>query len=512
MVPASEPVLRIGGRSIPVVPPSIHDPRLHLAAVIISIHVLGQTSFGFRVSVPQILAAIVTCAVIEITWTLATIRRLVWPASAMLTGSGVALIFRVLDTPRGDHWTWHAWHLFAIVAGASLLTKYIVRYRGSHVFNPSNAGLVAAFLILGSARVAPLDFWWAPLTATMAIAYLLIVGGGVAITARLGLLGMAMTFWAALCVGLGVLAGSGHCFIAEWSLDPVCGGRFWWVVATSPELLVFLFFMITDPKTIPAGRPQRIGFAVLVAGIATLLIAPQTTEFGAKVGLLGGLVIASPTRYLIEPNRTPTWARRMGAWIRDAVAWSDRPAAMYGRGIVAGAVAVGLAVVIVVAGGPARLPAQALSRFDPPDVRVDVDPANLPPVTMDAPAGQVQGFDEDGVEGVALVLAENLEIEARAVETGDAAILRGADFGERLAEMEDAVASAGESAVPAHHAFDSLHVRVVFSEGTQAGPSLAFDARGTVIQGDSTIAFATTFVLRRSGGDRWLIVSASPLE
>ena len=32
-----------------------------------------------------------------------------WPASAMLTGSGVALILRVVGTPAGDPWSTNAW-------------------------------------------------------------------------------------------------------------------------------------------------------------------------------------------------------------------------------------------------------------------------------------------------------------------------------------------------------------------------------------------------------------------
>ena len=183
--------VRLGPRAYPVVLPSVRDPRLHLAAVIISIHVLGQTALGFRVSVPQILAAILTSAAIEVIWTLRRTGQLVWPASAMLTGSGVALIFRVLGTDRGNHWTWRGWYLFALVAAVSLLTKYVIRHRGSHVFNPSNVGLVLAFLILGSSRVEPLDFWWAPLNGWMTIAYAVILVGGLLITRRLRLLAAA---------------------------------------------------------------------------------------------------------------------------------------------------------------------------------------------------------------------------------------------------------------------------------------------------------------------------------
>ena len=49
------------------------------------------------------------------------------------------------------------------------MTKYLVRYRGSHVFNPSNVGLVVVFIVFGSTRVEPLDFWWAPLGAGMLV-------------------------------------------------------------------------------------------------------------------------------------------------------------------------------------------------------------------------------------------------------------------------------------------------------------------------------------------------------
>ncbi len=223
---ASARTVRLGRNRYPLVLPTIRDPRLHLAAVIISIHVLGQTVLGFRVSVVQILVAILTCAVIEVTWTFISTRSLVWPASAMLTGSGVALIFRVLGTENGDYWSWHGWYLFAIVAGLSLLTKYVIKYRGSHVFNPSNVGLVAAFVVLGSTRVEPLDFWWAPLGVWMVAAYLIIVVGGVLITRRLHLLAMSVAFWISLAVGIGVVAASGHCMTARWAFAPVCGSQF----------------------------------------------------------------------------------------------------------------------------------------------------------------------------------------------------------------------------------------------------------------------------------------------
>jgi hypothetical protein len=113
----------LGATSYPLILPNIRDPRLHVAAVVLTIHALGQIALGFRVSVPQILAAILTCAVIEIALTFRQSRAIVWPASAMLTGSGVALILRVVGTSATDPWSTNAWHVFAVVAGLSLLSK-----------------------------------------------------------------------------------------------------------------------------------------------------------------------------------------------------------------------------------------------------------------------------------------------------------------------------------------------------------------------------------------------------
>ena len=84
--------------------------------------------------------------------------------------------------PADDHWSTHKWYVFAGVAAFSLLTKYVIRYRGSHVFNPSNIGLVVVFVVLGSTRVEPLDFWWAPLDSWMILAYAVILVGGLLIT------------------------------------------------------------------------------------------------------------------------------------------------------------------------------------------------------------------------------------------------------------------------------------------------------------------------------------------
>ena len=87
--------LTIRGTPYPVLLPKLSDPRLHLAAVITTLQVLGQTVFQFRVSIAQILISLLTCAVLEVVITFRKQHVLMWPASAMLTGNGVAFILRV---------------------------------------------------------------------------------------------------------------------------------------------------------------------------------------------------------------------------------------------------------------------------------------------------------------------------------------------------------------------------------------------------------------------------------
>jgi len=99
---AGRPVLTIRGTQYPVLLPTFRDPRLHLAAVIITLQVLGQTAFGFSLSIAQVLVAIGTCAVLEVGIAFFRQHVVMWPASALLTGNGVAFILRVPGTPHGD--------------------------------------------------------------------------------------------------------------------------------------------------------------------------------------------------------------------------------------------------------------------------------------------------------------------------------------------------------------------------------------------------------------------------
>ncbi len=125
----------------------------------------------------------------------------------------------------------------------------------------------------------------------LVLALAVILAGGFTILSRLSLLRVAVSFWLAFAAGIGVLALAGHEMTARWHLGPISGIHFWLVLVTSPEVLVFLFFMITDPKTAPRGPRARIVYAASIGLLATLLIAPLRTEYWTKVALLSSLAL-----------------------------------------------------------------------------------------------------------------------------------------------------------------------------------------------------------------------------
>ena len=515
--------LTIGAGTYPLVLPNVRDPRLHVATVLITVQVLGQVGLGFWVSVPQILAAILTTAILEIAITFRQAKAFVWPASAMLTGNGVALILRAVGTAPDDHWSFYAVPLFATVAGLSLLSKYVIRYRGNHVFNPSNIGLVIAFVVLGTNRVEPLDFWWAPLTnPAMVLAYVAIVGGGLLITRRLHLLALAATFWLALSAGVGVLAASGHCIVTRWSFAPVCDVDFFRTIVTSPEVMVFLFFMITDPKTIPAGRVGRIVFGLLVAAVSTLLMAPQTDEFGTKVGLLAGLMVVSAFRPLFERvlPEPKSAADELRGFATRLTTGGGRVPQLVGVGLAA-VVILAYGTGLVAAGAPARGPAvgtssaELLSRLPS-----QVDPATLPPITI----GQdVVDFNSvvaqpATMREIVITLAQNLELENQALLRNDASILHAVDHGDRLTEMQAELDGLAASQLTIkHYQFASISVHTLVPFGVQTGISLGLDSTGTVVTetydldrklvSSASAPFHLTFAVRQALGDRWLTVA-----
>jgi Na+-translocating ferredoxin:NAD+ oxidoreductase RnfD subunit len=463
--------VQIRGRRYPIVLPTLRDPRLHLAAVIVSLQVLGQVSFGFRLSIAQILIALLTAAVLEFGIALRRQQVIMWPASALLTGNGVAFVLRVPGTQHGQWWSLRGWWIFAAAAAVSLLSKHVIRVHGRHVFNPSNLGLVLCFLVLGVNRAEPLDFWWAPMSAWMGLALGIIVAGGLVILLRLRLLEIAAGFWLAFAAGLGVLAASGHAMTAPWHLGPITGGYFWWLLVSSPELLVFLFFMITDPKTIPSSRAGRRAYALGLGLLAALLIAPQRTEFGSKVALLGALTLVCAARALVE--LVPGVARLPYQLVRTDRIGSGRTRRRAALALpLLGAAA--FAGVLLLAGLPARSSAGAAAA-DATGL------SSLPQVTIAHSSGVASQIDRQQAAQIARDLVADLRVEAEALRQRDTVHAASAASGSWLAGLQAQIRGAATHGrlVPT---YTVQRISLLLEPGVgQAPPTIVAVCRGSVV-------------------------------
>ncbi|HXL18507.1 MAG TPA: hypothetical protein VN961_13415, partial [Streptosporangiaceae bacterium] len=304
---AKRRTVTIRGREYPVLLPSIRDPRLHVAAVLLTLQVLGQTVLNFRLSIAQILICLATGALIEFGYGFFKDKVIMWPASGLLTGNSAAFILRVPGTFHGQWWSTRGMWIFIGVVAVSMASKYLIRWRGRHIFNPSNLGLVLAFVVLGPQYTEPQDLWWIPMGPWMIVTYAILIGGGLFIGWELKLLGLELGYMAAfaLFAALALLPVPDHCMIASWYATPICGQQLWQILVTSPEVLIFAFFMVPDPRTVPDGQAGRFVFGALVAFLSIVLLGPTTLEFWTKTGILASLVIACAGRFalarLLEP-------------------------------------------------------------------------------------------------------------------------------------------------------------------------------------------------------------------
>jgi Na+-translocating ferredoxin:NAD+ oxidoreductase RnfD subunit len=319
--PPRRRAVRIRGREYPILLPSIRDPRLHVAVVLLTLQALGQTVLGFRLSVAQILACLVAGALIEFVVSFFKDHTIMWPASGLLTGNSAAFILRVPGTVHGDWWSTRGIWIFVGVVAVSMASKYLIRWKGRHIFNPSNLGLVLAFVILGPKYTEPMDLFWIPMGQWMLVTYAILILGGLFIAWELKLLGLELGFMAAFATFLAIalIPVPDHCMVASWHVTAMCGWQLWNVIVTSPELLIFAFFMMPDPRTVPDGQGSRFVFGVLVALLAVLLIGPTALEFWTKTAILASLVIACALRFALvrllaplEEGGGPHAIRRLG--------------------------------------------------------------------------------------------------------------------------------------------------------------------------------------------------------
>ena len=484
----SGPSLTIRGRTYPILLPKLRDPRLHLAAVIFSLQILGQAAFQFRVSIAQILISLATCALLEVGIAAWRQHVLLWPASALITGNGVSFILRVPGTQHGDWWSLHGWWIYVGTAAVSLLSKHAIKVGGNHIFNPSNIGLVLCFLVLGRNRAEPLDFWWGPMSPWLGLTFAIIVTGALVILTRLKLVGIALGFWFSFAAGIGVLAATGHAMSARWHLGPITGVHLWSVLLTSPEILVFLFFMITDPRTTPRGQKARVVFAVSVGLLAALLIAPLRTEYATKVAVLGALAIVCAVRPLLARLPLPQLAPRRLAVV-GAAALAVYAAALVGGGLVWRA--------------PATATAASASN-------------SLPPITILPSKGVDSVLDRKTSRRIAADLAADLRLETVALSLRRLGALARASIGDEQDALNRQVgkAAGGTIDVPEYR-LDRIRFHLeaghgqgpVIAVGTLDGTMTLTAYKGVppvVMHRDTPAPLRETLELQEDGG-RWLV-------
>ncbi|MDQ6777431.1 MAG: RnfABCDGE type electron transport complex subunit D [Actinomycetota bacterium] len=293
--------------------PKRTDPRLKLSATIIALTILGQTVLRFQISIPQILVCVLLCAVIEIAVTFRRDQVLVWPASAIQTGLSIAFIFRVAGTKHGDLWSLRELGFFVLVVLLSMLPKYLLRLKGRHIFNPSNIGIALGLLLIGPSYVFSEHLWWAPFGVPMVVSMAVIFGGAWWVLRQVKMIPMTAAFLATFFALIAIFALAGRSYYATWHPGPVSGSFYWSTIAFSPELLVFVFFMITDPQTAPKSPLGRIIYAVITAVVAAGLVLIQTTEFGIKVSILSSLVLTCALVPAVEMLSRRIKHRRSGA-------------------------------------------------------------------------------------------------------------------------------------------------------------------------------------------------------
>ncbi|TNE84259.1 MAG: hypothetical protein EP330_30095 [Deltaproteobacteria bacterium] len=189
-------------------------------------------------------------------------------------------------------------HSLAIAVLAGVLTigsKFVLRVRGKHVFNPTNFGIAVCLLAFDGAWVSP-GRWGTAATWAFGLAC---IGGLVVNRARRADVTWAfLGFWLALVFGRALVLGDP----LRIALHQVQNGAF----------LIFAFFMISDPKTTPDSRLGRVLFALLVA-----LFGYYGTFFrfepNALLYSLVGCAVLTPLLDHWLPGETYSWAGSAGA-------------------------------------------------------------------------------------------------------------------------------------------------------------------------------------------------------
>jgi len=277
-----------------------------------------------------------------------------------------------------------------------------------------------------------------------------------------------------------------------------------------------MFFMITDPKTIPSGRVARVAYGAGVGFLAAAAVAPATTEFWTKVGVLAALIVVCAGRPLLERVLPAPGdpSDDLGTWLRAAA--RGRGPAVVAAGVLVPLLAVAL---LAVAALPSRSAAAAgeaavaaAGSTVTPNAALPVAPPAVPRVTLGSSVGSFKApITQAAAQRIATDLADDLATEAEAYRTGDPALAASADTGAWLATVTAEIGNHPPAAAPTRYTLTRLTLELVADRvRPQNPPTVEIEAAGTAASGSSSPApFATTFSLASSGG-AYLISGESP--
>jgi Na+-transporting NADH:ubiquinone oxidoreductase subunit NqrB len=187
-----------------------------------------------------------------------------------------------------------------LCASVAIAAKFLIRYRHKHLFNPANLGVMLALIALPGAWVSP-GQWGHDIAIA---AWVVALGGLVTHRAR-----RADISWLFLLMYLGASAARVAWLGQPWGV--------WTHQLQNGSLLLFAFFMISDPMTIPNHPRGRVAYAALVAGIA---FCWQYQLFKTN-GLFWALLLASPT----VPLWDALWPAAKFNWQQVHTPWKGTP-------------------------------------------------------------------------------------------------------------------------------------------------------------------------------------------
>ena len=220
------------------------DNRFLPPILITSILVGANLSFGILEGWERTALAIVVAIGAELVLGRITYGKWPHPASAYISGISAGILVR---SP-------FLWPYF-FTSFISILSKYVLRLKGRHIWNPTNFG-VSAMVLLAPATVTVLSVQWGNAVAPMAIIWLL----GAVIVWRVGRAHISAAYVVAFLVFSFVRSAvTGIPWLA--AVAPITG----------PMYQFFIFFMITDPRTTVRSRLGQCVVVVIVAFVEMLM-------------------------------------------------------------------------------------------------------------------------------------------------------------------------------------------------------------------------------------------------